>query len=322
MDKNSICCDKIEFQELLLCNNCNKCNKLPSNDINIVLSEQIISQNRKYISYNYTQIQNKNIINKRKSNNKFIILLLFLFLNIIILSFYFSNKKILGKEKEKSKRNLDYNSLIISLKLDDITDSTIKVISSQYYKYPYKISIINETYSENIYCENCDTNQVQVNCTIDTIKLYFDFNNNPPPENMNFSKMFLNCTDIKEITLEGSDQLQIISTYQMFKSCKSLTNINFINISFTEVESMEEMFFNCESLLSIDMSDLNLNKVLSTKNMFKGCKSLTTVDFSNNELENLKTAEGMFKDCHSLKSVNLTDSNTNSLENIAYMFYG
>ena len=66
MDKNSICCDKIEFQELLLCNNFNKCNKLPSNDINIVLSEQIISQNRKYISYNYTQIQTKILLIKER----------------------------------------------------------------------------------------------------------------------------------------------------------------------------------------------------------------------------------------------------------------
>ena len=123
---------------------------------------------------------------------------------------------------------------------------------------------------------------------------------------------------ILEIELIGINN--IIKANDMFYGCISLVSLYDIS-----VKNMSYMFFGWESLISLpDISKWNTNNVIDMSHMFEGCTSLLLLpDISKWNTNNVTNMSEMFERCTSLKSLpDISKWNTNNVIDMSEMFSG
>ena len=136
------------------------------------------------------------------------------------------------------------------------------------------------------------------------------------------SKMFLQCTSIKEINFINFDTSSIESMSEMFSGCNSLEYINLSNFNTESVKNMSGMFSGCNLTTSLNLSSFNTLNTTDMSGMFSGCNSLEFINLSNFNTESVKNMSGMFSGCNLITSLNLSSFNTLNTIDMSEMFYG
>lgn len=190
-----------------------------------------------------------------------------------------------------------------------ITRSDLSVITN---------SNLSSIFTQNV-CQQIQTfNEFQYFGSVTTI-----------PQNM-----FLNCTDLEQITLPSS--CATLNT-NSFKGCSQLDSIDLSNVTFLGGGSFEStgltsadisnvstlkgsVFKNCTSLQSVTFpSNITASYLSDAGNLFDGCSNLTTVtnlDFSSLS----KIPDFLFQNCSNLEINNLSCANLTTLGR--FSFYG
>lgn len=124
------------------------------------------------------------------------------------------------------------------------------------------------------------------------------------------TRMFFNCTNLKEADLSGLASDNVTSMEEMFIGCTKLEVVNLWNThkaNFMEnVTKTQKMFQGCSSLNKLTLPrKVKTEKLESMFYMFDGCSSLTALDLSAWNLNNVKDMESLFKNCSGLTSVAL-----------------
>ncbi len=141
------------------------------------------------------------------------------------------------------------------------------------------------------------------------------------------TRMFFQCTNLKEADLSGLATDNVTSMEYMFVGCTKLENVNLWNThknNFMEnVTSTRYMFSQCSSLKKLTFpKKVNPGKLESMAFMFNHCSSLTNIDLSGWNLNNVTSMESLFKYCSGLTSVTLPKVTTKKIRNMQYMFIG
>ena len=111
------------------------------------------------------------------------------------------------------------------------------------------------------------------------------------------SAMFGNCTNLKNLHLEGFNSIPVTQAQYMFHGCTSLLQIG--NFELPNVEDMSYVFKGCVNLQLV--GSLGSGPSLTTvNNMFEGCSSLTCVQQIDTILATNTT--DMFLGCTALTS--------------------
>lgn len=141
------------------------------------------------------------------------------------------------------------------------------------------------------------------------------------------TRMFFECTNLKEADLSGLATDNVTSMDYMFVGCTKLESVNLWNThkdNFMEnVTSAKSMFSECSSLKKLTFpKKVNPGKLESMASMFKDCSSLTNIDLSGWNLNNVTSMESLFQYCSGLASVTLPKVTSKKIQNMQYMFNG
>lgn len=141
------------------------------------------------------------------------------------------------------------------------------------------------------------------------------------------TRMFFECTNLKEADLSGLATDNVTSMDYMFVGCTKLESVNLWNThkdNFMEnVTSAKSMFSECSSLKKLTFpKKVNPGKLESIASMFKYCSSLTNIDLSGWNLNNVTSMESLFQYCSGLASVTLPKVTSKKIQNMQYMFNG
>lgn len=141
------------------------------------------------------------------------------------------------------------------------------------------------------------------------------------------TRMFFECTNLKEADLSGLATDNVTSMDYMFVGCTKLESVNLWNThkdNFMEnVTSAKSMFSECSSLKKLTFpKKVNPGKLESMASMFKYCSSLTDIDLSGWNLNNVTSMESLFQYCSGLASVTLPKVTSKKIQNMQYMFNG
>ena len=119
------------------------------------------------------------------------------------------------------------------------------------------------------------------------------------------SKMFLQCTSIKEINFINFDTSSIESMSEMFSGCNSLEYINLSNFNTELVKNMSGMFSGCNLTTSLNLSSFNTLKTIDMSEMFYGCDNLKILDISNFDTTNCESYNNIFSNYVNLKYIDI-----------------
>lgn len=141
------------------------------------------------------------------------------------------------------------------------------------------------------------------------------------------TRMFFECTNLKEADLSGLATDNVTSMDYMFVGCTKLESVNLWNThkdNFMEnVTNAKSMFSGCSSLKKLTFpKKVNPGKLESMASMFKYCSSLTNIDLSGWNLNNVTSMESLFQYCSGLASVTLPKVTSKKIQNMQYMFNG
>lgn len=141
------------------------------------------------------------------------------------------------------------------------------------------------------------------------------------------TRMFFECTNLKEADLSGLATDNVTSMDYMFVGCTKLESVNLWNThkdNFMEnVTSAKSMFSGCSSLKKLTFpKKVNPGKLESMASIFKYCSSLTSIDLSGWNLNNVTSMESLFQYCSGLASVTLPKVTSKKIQNMQYMFNG
>lgn len=142
------------------------------------------------------------------------------------------------------------------------------------------------------------------------------------------TRMFFNCTNLKEADLSGLASDNVTSMEEMFIGCTKLEVVNLWNThkaNFMEnVTKTQKMFYGCSSLNKLTLPrKVKTEKLESMFSMFKGCSSLTALDLSGWNLNNVIDMSGLFQYCSSLTSLKLPKVlDTKKIQSMTSMFSG
>lgn len=142
------------------------------------------------------------------------------------------------------------------------------------------------------------------------------------------TRMFFNCTNLKEADLSGLASDNVTSMEEMFIGCTKLEVVNLWNThkaNFMEnVTKTQKMFQGCSSLNKLTLPrKVKTEKLESMFSMFKGCSSLTALDLSGWNLNNVIDMSGLFQYCSSLTSLKLPKVlDTKKIQSMTSMFSG
>lgn len=142
------------------------------------------------------------------------------------------------------------------------------------------------------------------------------------------TRMFFNCTNLKEADLSGLASDNVTSMEEMFIGCTKLEVVNLWNThkdNFMEnVTKTQKMFHGCSSLNKLTLPrKVKTEKLESMFSMFKGCSSLTALDLSGWNLNNVIDMSGLFQYCSSLTSLKLPKVlDTKKIQSMTSMFSG
>lgn len=141
------------------------------------------------------------------------------------------------------------------------------------------------------------------------------------------TRMFFECTNLKEADLSGLATDNVTSMDYMFVGCTKLESVNLWNThkdNFMEnVTSAKSMFSGCSSLKKLTFpKKVNPGKLESMASIFKYCSSLTSIDLSGWNLNNVTSMESLFQYCSGLASVTLPKVTSKKIQNMQRMFSG
>lgn len=142
------------------------------------------------------------------------------------------------------------------------------------------------------------------------------------------TRMFFNCTNLKEADLSGLASDNVTSMEEMFIGCTKLEVVNLWNThkaNFMEnVTKTQKMFQGCSRLNKLTLPrKVKTEKLESMFSMFKGCSSLTALDLSGWNLNNVIDMSGLFQYCSSLTSLKLPKVlDTKKIQSMTSMFSG
>ena len=119
------------------------------------------------------------------------------------------------------------------------------------------------------------------------------------------SKMFLQCTSMKEINFINFDTSSIESMSEMFSGCNSLEYINLSNFNTESVKNMSGMFSGCNLTTSLNLSSFNTLNTIDMSEMFYGCDNLEILDISNFDTTNCESYNNMFSNYVNLKYIDI-----------------
>ena len=142
---------------------------------------------------------------------------------------------------------------------------------------------------------------------------------------VNYTGMFQDCSNLKELDLSGwsTANTDITSFNNTFMGCKSLVTLKLPAWDTSNVEWMTSTFTNCEKLKSVNLSTWTTPNVKSIYGIFSGCMSLNT-DISdvvcNWDTSNMFSTAQAFNACHSLTKLDLSKWNTSHVTDMNWMF--
>ena len=225
----------------------------------------------------------------------------------------------------------------------DFSKCKIQHIKSMYFMFGNCVNLKNVTFNnetpnlKNMYnmFKGCKS-LITVNLNIDTSKvenmydmfydstslIYLDlskFN----LENLEYSsKMFYNCTNLKEIKFNNNTKTKNLKGMDsMFDSCISLEHINTKIFKDNNLTDFNYVFKDCISLTSIDLSNFESRNIKELKGTFYNCMNLTNINFTNFDTSKVTRMDEMFYNCTSLKNLDISSFHLENLENSKYMFY-
>ena len=215
----------------------------------------------------------------------------------------------------------------------DFTKSPLKCDSNNYMIVKYKDTV---NYTSGFINDNCTSRNQIIIINKDLLlkiaePLLIEANNTIEihfSENITSLENFFNgkfdeySQNIINVDLYHLNTSLITSTSKMFLQCTSIKEINFINFDTSSIESMSEMFSGCNSLEYINLSNFNTELVKNMSGMFSGCNSLEFINLSNFNTESVKNMSGMFSRCNLTTSLNLSSFNTLNTTDMSEMFYG
>ena len=159
-------------------------------------------------------------------------------------------------------------------------------------------------------------------------------------DRINMSKMFYNCSNLKDITFDIYNNSKIYSDNDykfsncyyfypndlssIFYNCTSLTNIyyNFFRTDF--VIDISYMFYNCSKLNYWSLTNTHFYNNLTTnmRGVFQNCESLISINLSFFHTQNAEIMWDMFKGCSGLSYLDLGSFNTSKVTDMESMFEG
>jgi len=96
------------------------------------------------------------------------------------------------------------------------------------------------------------------------------------------SRMFLNCSSLKELNLSSFNTNKVKDMSFMFGGCSALTNLNLKDFDTSQVTNMNGMFSNCDTLEELDLSDFDTTKVTNMSNIFENSNALRSLNLGDN----------------------------------------
>ena len=116
-------------------------------------------------------------------------------------------------------------------------------------------------------------------------------------------EMFLNCTALTTLDVDGFDTAQVTDMRMMFSGCRALTELHVGGWDTSRAENMGFMFNACYSLKSLDPGGWNTSRVTDMMNMFAFCQGLTALDLSGWDTSAVTDMSAMFFNCRELRSL-------------------
>lgn len=140
-------------------------------------------------------------------------------------------------------------------------------------------------------------------------------------------EMFIGCTKLEVVNLWNTHKANfmenVTKTQKMFQGCSSLNKLTLPRKVKTEkLESMFYMFDGCSSLTALDLSAWNLNNVKDMESLFKNCSGLTSVALPKVTSKKIQYMQRMFSGCSSLTSIDLSGWNVENVTEMGDLFYG
>lgn len=139
-------------------------------------------------------------------------------------------------------------------------------------------------------------------------------------------EMFIGCTKLEKVNLwnRNIDNVmeKVTNMKKMFKNCSGLTGVTLPKkISSGNLVSMYSMFYCCSNLTGIDLSGWNLNNVTDMSYSFASCSDLTSLSLPKTiNTKKLNDLSGMFIGCASLTSIDLSGWDVENVRNMQYLF--
>ena len=143
------------------------------------------------------------------------------------------------------------------------------------------------------------------------------------PSSCNIVPSFCNINDdIKNISLNYEEDIEINSCSNMFKGLTNIVEIDLSNYNTSQVKSMAFMFAECNNLKKITFGNMDTSKVENMEYFLYGCYNLESVDVFNFNTSSVVNMKYMFSCLHSLVSLKLSNNfNTSKVIDMGYMFY-
>ena len=198
-------------------------------------------------------------------------------------------------------------------------------------------NIENINYIIQLWWENSISDLSYLFYDLDSIT-YFDLNYiTNEVKNINITRMFYNCKNIKTIIFDNiynrmpdiSASLRNVYYYPVdlsyaFYNCISLTNLQLFYFRTHYTQEIKYMFFNCNKLEAISFTDCYFANTLITnmKGIFQNCESLTSLNLATFYTPKVIIMWDMFKNCKNLTSLNVANFNTSNVIDMESMFEG
>jgi len=101
------------------------------------------------------------------------------------------------------------------------------------------------------------------------------------------------------------DTSQVTDMSRMFLNCSSLKELNLSHFDTNKVEDMSFMFGGCSGLTTLNLKNFDTSRVTNMNGMFSGCDTLEKLDLSDFDTSNVKNMSKIFDHSDSIKSLNL-----------------
>ena len=138
----------------------------------------------------------------------------------------------------------------------------------------------------------------------DSIEIYF-FRKITSFDNFFNGEIDTNSKSIISVDLSHLNTPLLTNTSKMFFQCTSIKEINFINFDISSVESMSEMFSGCSLITSLNLSSFKTSNTIDMSGMFNGCDNLEILDISNFDTTNCDSYNNMFSNYANLKYIDI-----------------